>query len=62
MDPTYPGNDLTMLVVDQANKSLHEAGIVCRIVMTATRGAEIVARGNTRIDAGARMADWTFKP
>jgi hypothetical protein len=39
---------LTMLIADQASKSLHEARIVGRIVMTAARRAEIFVRGNTR--------------
>jgi hypothetical protein len=49
-----------MLIVDQANKSLHEAGVVGRIVMIAARSAEIIVRGNARPDASARMSDWNL--
>jgi hypothetical protein len=38
-----------MLIADQANKSLHEAGVVGRIVMTAARRAEIFVRDNARV-------------
>ena len=51
---------LTMLLGDQANKSLHEARVVGRIVMTATRRAEIFVQGNTRSDASARVSDWNL--
>jgi hypothetical protein len=51
---------LTMLIADQANKSLHEARVVGRIVMTTTHGDEIFVRGNTRSDASARMSDWNL--
>ena len=47
-------------LADQANKSLHEARVVGRIVMIATRRAEIFVRGNTRSDASARMSDWNL--
>jgi hypothetical protein len=51
---------LTVLIADQANKSLHEVGVVGRIVVTAARRAEIFVRGNARSDAGARMSDWNL--
>jgi hypothetical protein len=44
-----------MLVVNNANKSLHEERVVGRIVMTASCSAEVVVRGNARPDASTRM-------
>ena len=56
MDLTPQGNG----PYDHANKFLHEARVVGRIVITAARRAEVLARRNTRSDAGARMSDWNL--
>jgi hypothetical protein len=46
---------LTMLVVNQADEFLHEAGVLGRIVVTAAPSSEVIVGGNARPYACSRM-------
>jgi hypothetical protein len=49
-----------MLVVNQADELLHEAGVLGRIAVTAARSSEIIVGGNARPYASPRMPDWNL--
>jgi hypothetical protein len=51
---------LTMFIVDQADKTLHEAGVIGWTVMTTAGSAEITVRGDAWSNTRARMSYWNL--
>jgi hypothetical protein len=49
-----------MLVVNQTDELLHEAGVLGPLTVTAARSSEIIVGGNAGPYASPRMPDWNL--